>query len=218
MALALFDLDNTLLCGDSDYLWGRFLVEQGIVDGDEYERRNQGFYDQYRQGTLDIFEFLAFQLQPLATHPPERLQQWRRSFIEHKIVPIMLPAARDLIERHRSQGDTPVIITATNRFITEPIARDFGVQHLIATEPEMHEGGYTGRVTGVPCFQGGKLERLTQWMAVSGEDLADSWFYSDSHNDLPLLNQVTNPVAVNPDDALRVEAENRGWPIISLRA
>lgn len=217
MPLALFDLDNTLLNGDSDYLWGRFMIEQGIVDGDEYEQRNQGFYDQYRQGTLDISEFLAFQLQPLATHPAQQLQQWRASFIDHKIAPIMLPAARALIDRHRSQGDTPVIITATNRFITEPIARDFGVKHLIATEPEMCEGRYTGRATGVPCFQSGKVERLRQWLAESGEDLANSWFYSDSHNDLPLLEQVTNPVAVDPDDRLREEAENRSWPIISLR-
>lgn len=218
MTLALFDLDNTLLSGDSDYLWGRFLVEQGIVDADEYEQRNQGFYDQYRQGTLDIFEFLAFQLQPLAVHPPEQLQQWREMFVERMIAPIMLPAARELIDRHRSQGDTPVIITATNRFITEPIAQHFGVDHLIATEPEKHDGRYTGQATGVPCFKAGKVERLTQWMAESGEDLAHSWFYSDSHNDLPLLEQVTNPVAVDPDDTLRETAEKRGWPIISLRS
>lgn len=218
MTLALFDLDNTLLSGDSDYLWGRFLVEQGIVDGDEYEQRNQSFYDQYRAGTLDIFEFLAFQLRPLSDHEPARLQQWRETFLNRMIDPIILPAARELVARHRLNGDTLVIITATNRFITEPIAARFGVDHLLATEPEMRDGRYTGQVTGTPCFQEGKVERLHEWLHSEQEDLADSWFYSDSHNDLPLLEQVTHAVAVDPDEKLRETAEQRDWSIISLRS
>lgn len=217
MALALFDLDNTLLGGDSDYLWGRFLVEHGIVDGDHYERENQRFYDQYKQGTLDIREFLAFSLAPLAAHPMETLYQWREQFIEQMIAPIMLPAAHKLIEKHRRQGNTLVIITATNRFVTERIAERFGVPHLLATEAEMQNGRYTGNSSGIPCFQQGKVQRLHSWMAEQNMNLEDSWFYSDSHNDLPLLEQVTNPVAVDPDDSLRHTAQARGWPVMSLR-
>lgn len=217
MALALFDLDNTLLGGDSDYLWGRFLVEQGIVDGDAYERQNQYFYDQYKAGSLDIQAFLAFSLRPLAEHPPARLHAWREQFITRLIDPIVLPAARDLVERHRAQGDTPVIITATNRFVTAPIAARFGIEHLIATEVEMDGERYTGRSFGIPCFQGGKVQRLQQWLGEQAGDLAGSWFYSDSHNDLPLLEQVANPVAVDPDDTLAQQARVRGWPVISLR-
>jgi HAD superfamily hydrolase (TIGR01490 family) len=217
MTLALFDLDNTLLAGDSDYLWGRFLVEQGIVDGDEYEQRNQVFYDQYRAGVLDIHEFLAFQLQPLAAHPLEQLHLWREAFLDRMIEPIILPAARELLAQHRLNGDTLVIITATTRFITEPIAARFGVDYLLATEAEMRDGRYTGRSTGTPCFQRGKVERLEQWLATENEDLIDSWFYSDSHNDLPLLERVAKPVAVDPDEMLRKEAQARNWAIISLR-
>ena len=217
MGLALFDLDNTLLGGDSDYLWGRFLVEHGIVDGDEYEARNQDFYEQYRAGSLDIQAFLAFSLAPLAAHPPERLYQWREAFVETFIEPIMLPAARDLLERHRAAGDELVIITATNRFVTEPIAERFGVHHLLATEPEMRDGRYTGRPAGIPCFQDGKVRRLEAWLAEQGRDLRDTWFYSDSHNDLPLLERVDRPVAVDPDETLRRIAHERGWPVISLR-
>ena len=217
MTLALFDLDNTLLAGDSDYLWGRFMIEQGIVDGDEYEQRNQAFYDQYRGGRLDIHEFLAFQLQPLAAHPVEQLQRWRQAFLERMIEPIILPSARELVARHRLNGDTLVIITATNRFVTEPIAARFGVDHLLATEVEMRAGRYTGRAAGTPCFRHGKVERLEQWLATANEDLAGSWFYSDSHNDLPLLERVTHPVAVDPDETLRTEALARNWAVISLR-
>jgi HAD superfamily hydrolase (TIGR01490 family) len=217
VALALFDLDNTLLGGDSDYLWGRFLVEQGIVDGDAYERQNQHFYDQYKAGSLDIQAFLAFSLRPLAEHPPARLHAWREQFVARLIDPIVLPAARDLVERHRTQGDTPVIITATNRFVTAPIAARFGIEHLIATEVEMDGERYTGRSFGVPCFQGGKVERLQQWLAEQNGGLEGSWFYSDSHNDLPLLERVANPVAVDPDDTLAQQARARGWPTISLR-
>jgi len=217
MSLAIFDLDNTLLGGDSDYLWGRFLIEQGLVDGEVYERENQRFYDQYRAGTLDIYEFLAFMLRPLAETPLAELLGWRAQFMVEKIQPILLPKATELLDRHRAAGDTLLIITATNRFITEPIAERLGVPHLLATEPEFADGRYTGRSFGIPCFQQGKVERLQEWLAETGHDLAESWFYSDSHNDLPLLDQVTYPVAVDPDATLAEHAQERGWPIISLR-
>ena len=217
MGIALFDLDNTLIAGDSDYLWGCFLVEQDIVDGAEYEQANQRFYDQYKVGELDIYEFLAFQLRPLAAHPLGQLQAWRAQYIEEKIRPILLPRATELIERHRRQGDTLVIITATNRFITEPIAALYGIEHLLATEPELREGRYTGGVSGTPCFQEGKVRVLEAWLAVHGETLDDSCFYSDSHNDLPLLGQVRQPTAVDPDEILQAHADRHGWPVISLR-
>ncbi|MGA7799364.1 MAG: HAD family hydrolase [Gammaproteobacteria bacterium] len=217
MSLALFDLDNTLLGGDSDYLWGRFLIERGIVDAEYYEHENQRFYDQYKAGTLDIHEFLRFQLRPLAEHGPQQLQHWRDQYLHEHIEPIILPAARALIERHRRAGDLPVVITATNSFITAPIVARLGIEHLLATEPEMQGGRYTGAVTGTPCFQQGKVERLQQWLVTQGADLHGSWFYSDSHNDLPLLSRVDHPVAVDPDDTLAAYARAQGWPIISLR-
>jgi HAD superfamily hydrolase (TIGR01490 family) len=217
MSLAIFDLDNTLLGGDSDYLWGRFLVEQGLVDGEAYERENQRFYDQYRAGALDIHEFLAFMLRPLAENPLAELLAWRKRFMEEKIQSIVLPKATELLNRHRAAGDTLLIVTATNRFITEPIAELLDVPYLLATDVEFAEGRYTGRSAGIPCFQHGKVERLNAWLAETGRDLAESWFYSDSHNDLPLLERVAYPVAVDPDDALAEHARQRGWPIISLR-
>jgi HAD superfamily hydrolase (TIGR01490 family) len=217
VGLALFDLDNTLIAGDSDYLWGCFLIEQGIVDGAHYERENRRFYDQYRVGELDIHEFLDFQLRPLAEHGLETLQQWRQQYIDEKISPILLPKAHELVERHRQQGDTLVVITATNRFITTPIVEMYEIPHLLATEPELQDNQYTGRVAGTPCFQDGKVERLDDWLADSQQSLNDSWFYSDSHNDLPLLNRVTHPVAVDPDEILEQHAREHDWPVISLR-
>jgi HAD superfamily hydrolase (TIGR01490 family) len=217
MALALFDLDNTLIDGDSDYLWGCFLVEHGIVDGERYESENQRFYDQYLEGTLDIHEFLRFQLQPLAAHPRAQLERWRHEFLATRIKPILLPRARDLLEWHRARGDELLIITATNHFITEPIAQGYGVAQLLATEPEVVDGEFTGAVSGVPCFQNGKVERLQTWLALHHKDLSGSSLYSDSQNDLPLLQQVEFPVAVDPDEKLRAHAQRRGWPIISLR-
>jgi HAD superfamily hydrolase (TIGR01490 family) len=217
VGIALFDLDNTLIAGDSDYLWGCFLVEQGIVDGAVYEHANQRFYDQYKIGELDIFEFLDFQLRPLAEHDPAQLEQWRAQYIQEKIVPILLPKAHALVDRHRASGDTLVIITATNRFITAPIAGLYGIDHLLATEPQMVAGRYTGKVAGVPCFQDGKVKVLEDWLENTGQSLDDSWFYSDSHNDLPLLNRVRRPHAVDPDEILEVHARQQGWPVISLR-
>lgn len=217
MSLALFDLDNTLLANDSDYLWGQFLVEQGLVDGEFYERENQRFYDAYRAGTLNIHAFLAFMLKPLTEHPLPELLAWRAQFMREKIEPIILPKALALLDRHRTANDTLLIITATNRFITEPIAARLGIANLLATEIELIDGRYTGRSLGTPCFHQGKVERLQQWLAETGYDLHESWFYTDSRNDLPLLNLVAHPVAVDPDQTLAEHAAAHGWPIISLR-
>lgn len=217
MKLVLFDLDNTLLAGDSDFEWAQFLIEQGVLDREVYEARNQDFYDQYKAGTLDIFEFLDFQLKPLSRHPRAVLDAWHREFMARKIRPLIRDSARALVERHRA--DMRVVITATNSFVTAPIAREFGIGHLIATEPEQRDGEFTGNAAGVPCFREGKVRRLESWLALQGMTMAsfdESWFYSDSLNDLPLLERVTHPVAVDPDATLRAHAEKLGWPIISL--
>ena len=218
MALAIFDLDNTLLAGDSDYLWGRFLARKGIVDGDVYERENLRFYEEYKAGQLDIYEFLSFSLAPLAKTEPALLQSLHREFMQTDIAPIILPAGRELLQKHRDMGDTLLIITATNRFVTAPIAEELGVENLLATEPEQLDGRYTGRVTGTPTFKEGKVKRLHEWLAATHHSLDGSWFFSDSLNDIPLLEIVTHPVAVDPDDTLAQHAEMRGWPIMSLRA
>jgi HAD superfamily hydrolase (TIGR01490 family) len=215
--LALFDLDNTLLAGDSDFEWAQFLIEQGVLQREVYEARNQHFYDQYKAGTLDIREFLDFQLKPLARYPRATLDAWHVEFMARKIMPIVRDSARELVNRHA--GDLRVLITATNSFVTAPIARVFGIEHLIATEPEQRDGEFTGSVTGTPCFREGKIERLTEWLKLRGRTLEtfdQSWFYSDSLNDLPLLERVTHPVAVDPDDTLRAHATRSGWPVITL--
>lgn len=217
MNLAIFDLDNTLLLGDSDYAWGQFLVEQHVIDSDEFEQKNERFYADYREGTLDIFTFLSFALRPLADNTREDLDKWHAQYMQDKIMPMISPAARELVEKHRRAGDTLMIITATNSFVTRPIATEFGVSHLLATEPEVKDGKFTGKLAGTPCFQEGKLKRLQQWMKTHDETLAESWFYSDSHNDLVLLNAVAHPVAVNPDQALREQAGKQSWPIIEFK-
>jgi HAD superfamily hydrolase (TIGR01490 family) len=217
LSLAIFDLDNTLLDGDSDYLWGRFLVEKGAVDGEYYERENQRFYDEYKAGQLDIYEFLRFSLRPLAEQTMETLKGWHDQFMREKIEPIMLPAARRLLNKHREAGDFLLIITATNLFVTEPIARAYDVDAILATEPEIINGRYTGEVHDIPCFQEGKVRRLEKWLTGNGGNLEGSWFYSDSHNDLPLLEMVAHPIAVDPDDTLEDHARMKGWEIISLR-
>lgn len=217
MTLALFDLDNTLLAGDSDYEWGQFLCDRGIVDRASYEKANRDFYAQYVAGTLDIYAFARFAFRPLAQHSLEDLRAWREAFMQERVHPIILPKARELLAHHRSQGHTLVIITATNRFVTEPIAAELGVDHLLATEPEFKDGRYTGEIAGIPCFQQGKVRRLEAWLQENGEELAGSWFYSDSHNDLPLLERVENPVVVDGDVPLTERAMDRGWPMISLR-
>lgn len=217
MALAIFDLDNTLLGGDSDYLWGEYLVENDHVNSKGFQRANQEFYNQYVAGTMDIFEFLAFQLKPLADNKLETLEQWRADYLKQKIDPIMLPAAQKLIEKHTQQNDTLLIITATNQFITGPIASKLSIPNLIATEAEIKEGQFTGQVAGTPSFQQGKVTRLKSWLVDHHHSLDGSYFYSDSHNDLPLLALVTHPVAVDPDAKLTAIAQQQGWPIISLR-
>lgn len=217
MSLAIFDLDNTLIADDSDYLWGQFLVDQGIVDKSYYESANAKFYDDYKQGTLDIIEFLRFSLKPLADNNPEQLYRWRAQFIEQAIKPLLLRSAQQLIDKHRNRGDTLLVITATNRFVTEPIVQLYGIDNLLATTPEFIDGRYTGGFNGIPCFREGKVKLLEAWLTDSSETLRDSWFYSDSHNDLPLLKVVDHPVAVDPDEKLAEFADAANWPIISLR-
>lgn len=220
MNLVLFDLDNTLLAGDSDYEWGQFLIAKGVVDRDHYEAKNRAFYDDYKAGRLDIHAFLAFALRPLATHSRAQLDTWHAEYMAARIVPMMTAAARDLVKRHLDSADLVAVITATNRFVTAPIAAAFGIPHLIATEPEERDGEFTGEVAGTPCFREGKITRLEQFLERQGtrlDCLTSSRFYSDSLNDLPLLEKVQHPVAVDPDPTLRVHAEAHGWPVISLR-
>lgn len=220
MQLALFDLDNTLLAGDSDFEWGQFLISEGVLDRELHLARNKQFYADYKAGTLDIQAFLAFQLKPLSQHPRSQLDAWHAKYMAQKIRPMITNQARALVEQHRASGHLLVIITATNSFVTGPIAKEFGIEHLIATTPEEIDGEFTGGVVGVPSFKEGKITRLDQWLAERGITLKSfqaSWFYSDSHNDLPLLKLVDHPVAVDPDPILRAHAEAHGWPLISLR-
>jgi len=221
MRLALFDLDNTLLAGDSDYEWGQFLVDQGVLERDEYEAQNRAYYEQYTAGTLDIHEFLGFALRPLAAHEPADLERWHGEFMARRIRPMIGEPARALVRKHLQAGDLCAIITATNSFVTRPIAREFGVEHLIATEPEKRNGRFTGKVAGIPCFREGKVKRLDEWLAGRGKrlgDFAESMLYSDSHNDLPLLERVSRPVAVDPDAKLAARAKESNWAIISLHS
>lgn len=217
MSLAIFDLDNTLLAADSDYEWGRFLVDKKLVNGEEYELKNQRFYDAYQAGTLDILEFLAFSLQPLTQINRQTLDKLHKEFMESRIRPKITNKARNLLEKHRQQNDMLLVITATNSFITAPIVSELGVTHLIATEPEIIDQQFTGRVAGTPCYREGKVTRLKTWCAEHKQNLQGSWFYSDSHNDLSLLELVDHPIAVDPDSMLEKHAIAQGWPVISLR-
>jgi HAD superfamily hydrolase (TIGR01490 family) len=220
LRLALFDLDNTLLAGDSDFEWAEFLISQGVLDRQLHQARNAKFYEDYKKGTLDIHAFLEFQLKPLSQHPRSQLDVWHEKYMETKIRGMMTEKARALVEKHRQAGDLMMVITATNGFVTAPIARAFGIENLIATIPEEIDGEFTGRVSGVPSFKEGKVSRLHAWLHERGQGLADfeeTWFYSDSLNDLPLLKVVGHPVAVDPDPTLRAYAEEANWPIISLR-
>ncbi len=220
MKLALFDLDNTLLNGDSDFEWSQFLIRIGVLDGELFAAQNLKFYEQYKAGTLDIFEFLDFQLKPLSRHPRSTLDAWHQQFMSESIMPMVTQASRDLVARHQASGDVCVIITATNSFVTEPIAKVFGIDYLIATEPEQKHGEFTGAVAGVPSFKAGKITRLNDWLSERGwtlDSFADTTFYSDSHNDLPLMKLVQHPVAANPDDTLRAYAQQHAWPIMNLR-
>jgi HAD superfamily hydrolase (TIGR01490 family) len=216
VALALFDLDNTLLAGDSEHAWGEFLVEIGAVDEETFRAENDRLYEEYLAGTLDIYESIRFQLGPLMEHPPDTLRRWQEEFMRSRIEPMITPAAVALVEKHRAAGDDLAIITASNSFVTRPIADCFGVRELLAVELERAYGRYTGRVLGTPTFQEGKVLRLQEWIKTKGLGLGGSHFYSDSHNDLPLLELVDHPVTVDPDPRLRAHAEAIGWPILSL--
>jgi HAD superfamily hydrolase (TIGR01490 family) len=218
MTLALFDLDNTLLKGDSDYQWGEFLVRKGLVDAQTHAETNKRFYGQYTNGTLNIREYAAFTFQFLSAHSMEQLNAWRNEYMQEDIHKMIPDAARALVEKHRALGHTLVIITATNSFVTRPIATEFGIENLLAVEPKIVDGRYTTEIDGIPTFREGKIERLKEWLQGRSETLEGSYFYSDSHNDLPLLEIADHPVAVDPDDILRAKAEANGWPIISLRS
>lgn len=221
MNLALFDLDNTLLAGDSDVEWPRYLMNKGLMDKAAYGLRNDKFYEEYKNGTLDIDEFLSFQLQPLSRFSRQELDTMHKQYMKEYILPIITPQARAKIKQHQDNCDITMIITATNRFVTAPIARELGVEHLIAVElEEDNTGNFTGRYRGIPSYREGKITRLKQWLAERKEKLEDYnqiWFYSDSRNDLPLLSLVTHPVAVDPDPMLKAHAQQQGWPVISLR-
>lgn len=220
MNLTLFDLDNTLLSGDSDFEWAQFLITKGVLDREVHEAKNQAFYDEYKAGVLDIHAFLEFQLAPLARHPRAELDAWHTEFMATRILPQISGAARALVDRHRAAGDLCAIVTATNSFVTGPICREFGIPHLVATIPAQQGGQFTGVPRGTPAFRAGKIERVEAWLESLGlwwGAFARSTFYSDSLNDLPLLARVSHPVAVDPDDTLREHAGKQGWPILSLR-
>jgi len=217
MPLAIFDLDNTLIGGDSDFLWGQFVCEQGIVDPERHAALNDRFYADYQSGELDIQAYLRFALGPLKGRPAETLDTWHHKFMASKIEPIMLPKAAQLIANHRNRGDQLLVVTATNHFITRPIVTALGIEDLIASEAEVAGGVYTGEPKGIPSYHAGKVTRLLEWISRRNISLEGSYFYSDSHNDLPLLELVDKPVAVDPDDRLLARAREAGWPVISLR-
>jgi len=214
MALALFDLDNTLLNGDSDHAWGLYLAQIGALDPLVQKERQDFFYQQYVDGELDIYEFCEYQFEVLRKTPRATLEKWRREYTYEIIEPMIASGKADLLEPHRQRGDTLIIITATNDFITAPIAERLGVENLIATRIEQKDGQFTGKVGGTPCFQDGKVARLNEWIEIHGGSMQDSIFYSDSYNDLPLLNAASTAVAVTPDDKLRAHANKFDWQII----
>lgn len=217
MSLAIFDLDHTLIDGDSDHAWNEFLIERNLVDADHYRTANDQFYEDYKQGKLDIHKYLSFALEPLTRIEPAELQQLHNAFMAEKIEPMIQPKAEALIKQHADQGDTLLIITATNLFVTGPIAERLGVHDILASEPEKIDGRYTGNVVGTPCYQEGKVIRLNEWLQERDISLEGSYFYSDSHNDIPLLSKVDNAYAVDADDYLLSMARRNNWPCISLK-
>jgi len=218
MSLAMFDLDNTLIGGDSDYLWGEFLCEKGIIeDTASFQKMNEYFYQQYEVGKLDIYAWAEFSFKVLTEYSIDELNDLRQNFIQQKIEPIFLDKAQSCINQHKENGDTVLVITASNTFITAPIAEMYGINHLLATEPEFKDGRFTGKVSGVPCFQSGKIDNLMPWIEKHNKNLKGSYFYSDSHNDLPLLELVDNPVAINGDPRLTSTAKKNGWPNLDWR-
>ncbi len=212
MALAIFDLDKTLIGGDSDFLWGEFMSDIGAVDEKTYQIKNQYFFDQYALGKLDINEYLEFCLEPLSRNSRATLDDWHQQFMREKIEPILLPKAQAVVDQHKAKGDTLLVITATNSFVTAPIVRRYGIENLLATNPEVKAGEFTGKVSGEPCFQTGKITHLNQWLTQTGESMKGAYFYSDSHNDLPMLELVDNPVVVHGDDTLLRIAKEKNWP------
>ena len=218
MPLAIFDLDNTLIGGDSDYLWGEFLCDEGIIsDKDSFQKMNDYFYQQYEIGKLDIYAWAEFSFKVLTEYSLNELNKLRQEFIDTKIRPIFLEKAQNCIDTHKKNGDTVLVITASNTFITKPVVEMYGIEHLLATEPEFKSGWFTGKVSGIPCFQSGKIDNLMPWLENHNESLNGSYFYSDSHNDLPLLELVDNPIAVNCDKVLTSVAEEKGWQVFNWR-
>ena len=218
MPLAIYDLDNTLIGGDSDYLWGEFLCDEGIIsDRESFQKMNDYFYYQYETGELNIFAWAEFSFKVLTKHSLEELNKLRKDFVDTKIKPILLEKAQSCINNHKEKGDTVLVITASNTFITKPIIEMYGIDHLLATEPEFISGRFTGKVSGIPCFQSGKIDNLMPWLEKNNESLIGSYFYSDSHNDLPLLELVDNPIAVNSDEILSSAAHKNGWPVLDWR-
>ncbi len=215
MSLVIFDLDHTLINGDSDFLWGEFLAEIGVVESDVYKAKNKYFYDAYNNGSLIITEFLKFSLAPLAKYSLAQLNLWHQQFMVQKIKPILLEKAQLAVNKHKQAGDTVLVITATNEFVVTPIIKQFGIDNFIATQLEKNNTGYSGNFIGIPCFQQGKVINLKKYLATNSISLIDSYCYSDSYNDLPLLNLVANPVAVNADDNLIKYAKNHNWQIIN---
>jgi HAD superfamily hydrolase (TIGR01490 family) len=217
VTLAIFDLDNTLIAGDSDHLWGEFLIDQGVVDAVTFKHTNDQFFEDYKNGCLDISRYQEFALTPLTQFSLEQLAVMHQRFMDDVINPIMLPKANALIDHHRQQGHTLLIITATNRFVTGPIAEALGIENILATEGEIINARYTGKMKGTACFQEGKITRLKSWLEDTNHTMQGAYFYSDSHNDLPLLKLVDKPVVVDADDSLIDYAQQRQWKSISLR-
>lgn len=221
MKLAIFDLDHTLLAGDSDYMWGNFLVDKGIVNAEQYRKKNDDFYQQYQDKTLDILEYQAFVLAPLTRLSKTEREALHTEFMATVIMPLRQIKADQLIATHKANGDTLLVITATNHFIASPIVAAMGIPNILATDPEIINEQFTGKVVGEPCFQGGKIIRLQHWLAEqkaqNQHTFSHTTFYSDSINDAPLLEYVDTAIAVDPDDKLRELAEKKQWSIISLR-
>ncbi len=218
MTLAIFDLDHTLINEDSDYLWGKYLVDHEIVEPDYYKKKNEQFYEDYQTGTLDIEKYLDFSLRPLTEHSMEQLHTWRQHFVDTVIEPVIAKKTPELIQKHKDEGHTLIIVSATNRFVTEPIAKLLGIQNLLSTEPEVINQQYTGKYIGIPTFKEGKIEALNEWMTKTGNNLEGSYFYSDSINDLPLLELVSHAIVVNPDDRLNAIALKNNWQHMDLNS
>ncbi|MDC0423245.1 HAD-IB family hydrolase [Methylophilaceae bacterium] len=220
MKLAIFDLDNTLLNGDSDYNWSLFLIQHGVLDADTYKERNEQFFKEYQSGNLDVYAYCEFQFKTLKDNSRELLDELRADYVNTIIKPMITKEAKDLVESHRKENHKLLIITATNSYITRPIADLFDIEDLIGTDLEELNGQFTGKVSGLPSFQEGKITRLNLWLDKRGikfQELEKTFFYSDSMNDIPLLEKVSNPVAVNPDETLQKKAIKENWPIIQLR-